>query len=329
MNDVPAAFLETEINGSIQRYPLAAMCRVGRTDGNELVVPDESVSRTHAILHCGESGAYSIFDMGSSNGTFVNGVRVTTPVELRDGDRIALGSCEFRFQQPKPLIAVEPKHIDFGSTNVMLTQKRISVLVVDIRNFTGLAQRLDPSTLSLVAGSLFRESGLLLQARGAWGQKYIGDAVMAVWVHGTNPGPADMIKVLETACSLARIAGGLQAKFGLAEPIRVGCGINFGPASLGNLGSVGNADHTALGETVNRAFRLESATREINFDLLVGEGTYAFLEPVAAITAVFQPYTMTLKGYPQPITAYATNFPILEAALASGQSVTGSLPIQR
>jgi adenylate cyclase len=323
MSDLPAAFLEGDIQGSVRRFLLSAMCRVGRTDGNELVIPDESVSRRHAMLNCSPSGVYSIFDMGSSNGTFVNGVRVTTPVELRHGDRIVLGSCEFHFRQPTPTLAVEAKG-DYGSTNVLLTQKHISVLVVDIRNFTGLAQRLDPNTLSLVASAFFRESGLLLQERGAWGQKYIGDAVMAVWEHSKNPVESEFIKVLDAACRLSRIAAGLQVKFALTDPIRVGAGINFGPASLGNIGSVGTADHTALGETVNRAFRLESATKENHFDLLIGEGVYWFLEPVTSLAGIFQPLSVSLRGYLEPVSAYAANFPSLEAALTSGRSAAGS-----
>jgi adenylate cyclase len=329
MSEAAAAFLEGEIQGSAQCIPLAAVCRVGRIDGNELVIPDESVSRNHAILHCGESGMYLIHDMGSSNGTFVNGARVTTPVQLRDGDRIALGSCEFQFHQPRPAGPAEPGPGAFGSTHVIMIQKDISVLAADIRNFTGLAQRLDPGTLSLIIGSFFRESGLLLQQRGAWGQKYIGDAVMAVWVHSSNPGPGDIVNVCWVACGLARIAAGLQAKFGLSEPIRIGGGINSGLASLGNIGSVGNADHTALGETVNRAFRLESMTREINVDLAIGEGTYRIIEPVTELAAVFRPCTLSLKGYTQPVAAFATNFPSLEAAVVSCPSNVGGSARQR
>jgi adenylate cyclase len=321
-----AAFFEGEILGSNKRIPLSEVCRVGRIEGNEVVIPDETVSRNHALLLRVPSGLYFLHDVGSSNGTFVNGVRVTTPVPLRDGDRVTLGSCEFRFQQPKPIRQASGDGTEPGpplATRRVMLQKHISVLVADIRNFTGLAQRLDPGALSQIVGSFFRESGLLLQKSGAWGQNYAGDAVMAVWVHAGNPGPGDVVNVCRVACGMAGIAAGLQERFGLDETIRIGGGINSGLASLGNISGVGNADHTALGETVNRAFRLESMTREINFDLAIGESTYRIVEPVTEIAAVFSPCTLTLKGYSQPVTAYATRFSSLEGPLAGIRATQG------
>jgi adenylate cyclase len=86
---------------------------------------------------------------------------------------------------------------------------------------------------------------------------------------------------------------------------------------LGNIGGIGSADHTALGETVNRAFRLESMTREINADLAIGEGTYRILEPMKEVAAVFSPCTLNLKGYAQPVRAFATHFSSLEAVVAN------------
>src|ERR1051326_4238127 len=74
--------------------------RLGRTGDNRIVVPNEWVSRQHALVQRIENGQYYLFDLGSRNGTFLNGVRVTVPVPLNDGDRISLGDFDISFHCP-------------------------------------------------------------------------------------------------------------------------------------------------------------------------------------------------------------------------------------
>jgi len=59
-------------------------------------------------------------------------------------------------------------------------------------------------------------------------------------------------------------------------PIAIGIGINSGEAVIGNMGSESRFDYTAIGDAVNTGARLESATKEAGFDLLIGEGTAMF-----------------------------------------------------
>src|SRR6266508_4370730 len=74
--------------------------RVGRGDTNQVVVPDDLVSRNHALLQRSESGEFILIDMGSRNGSFVNGCRVSIPAALKDGDTITLGPYSFTFHRP-------------------------------------------------------------------------------------------------------------------------------------------------------------------------------------------------------------------------------------
>lgn len=69
--------------------------RIGRRPGLDLTLPSESVSREHAEISC-DGKRVSIRDLGSANGTFVNGRRLDEEVELRPGDRIQFGSVELR-----------------------------------------------------------------------------------------------------------------------------------------------------------------------------------------------------------------------------------------
>jgi hypothetical protein len=69
---------------------------IGREPGLDLVVDDPSVSRTHARLEPRPDGVYRLTDLGSSNGTFVNGVRLQSG-PVHNGDRVQLGNVVFLF----------------------------------------------------------------------------------------------------------------------------------------------------------------------------------------------------------------------------------------
>ena len=279
-----AAWLEGEIQGQAQRFELdtdrAIRVRQKRS-GHEYDCPGRSsdVAKSRDAADYSTSAPLSLLDLGSSNGTLVNGGRITAPRVLRNGDRITMGSHEFTFCQEAggaPETAIEDAEL--AATNVQFARKLITVLVIDIRDYTGLAQRIDSEKLTQVAGALFRDAGKVLQERGAWAQKYIGDAMMAVWVHKAHgPAPGEIMSILGSVQNLLAIVDTLQGQFGLDTPVRIGCGINSGWASVGNVGSVAASDYTALGDVVNMAFRLESATRGIDCDLLVGNETMDFL----------------------------------------------------
>lgn len=80
-------------------FPLETnLVTIGRGLNNELIVEDARVSRQHAQIRF-KSRRYFIGDLGSTNGTYVNGVAVTTDQALRDGDTVSFGGLEMRFHQ--------------------------------------------------------------------------------------------------------------------------------------------------------------------------------------------------------------------------------------
>jgi len=319
MSDVPTAYLEVEVNGQVRRFPLAGdrILRIGRSEKSNLVLNEDPVSRNHAMLQCSDLGKFYITDCNSRNGTLVNGARVAAPVVLHPGDRIRIGTHELTFHQDADGEQRSSDSIEKQpSTNVVFALSLITVLVVDIRNFTGLAQLVEASKLSQVTGTLFRAAGDVLQERGAWAQKYIGDAVMALWLHKKHdPEPAELVAVFDGLACLERIVAGLQQQFELAAPIRIGAGINSGWASVGNVGSIASSDYTALGDVVNMTFRLEAATKELASDIALGQGTYEFLASCMDAPQLFQKRVVTLKGYNQPATVFSAHLSSLPAVL--------------
>jgi hypothetical protein len=80
-----------------QRFPLKPNTRLGRGPENEIVLRDPQVSRYHAVINLTGS-EYVIADLGSANGTSVNGVRISQPCPLNQGDVVAIGSDQLVFR---------------------------------------------------------------------------------------------------------------------------------------------------------------------------------------------------------------------------------------
>lgn len=322
LHPVPHLLLRSE-SGS-QRFPLTGSnCwTIGRSEENNFVLPDRWISRNHAMLQCMDTGEYYLIDLGSRNGSFVNGRRVSIPVTLHNGDRLTFGQTELEFYSPKPVNAVASLNLDskdFTATATLHVRRLISVLVVDIRNFTGLTRQLDEKILSELIGTWFRHAGDIIREYGSWVDKYIGDAVMAIWIHGTQGVNDDeMLRVFRALSALHKMTTDLYNHYPLPFPLRVGAGINTGFAMVGNTGSGDRPDYTALGDTVNAAFRLETSTKQIGLDVAVGETTYKHL--LSAIgtensAQLFKQYSVQLKGYDTPTITYACSFADLDLFL--------------
>jgi adenylate cyclase len=77
-------------------YSIGGKARIGRSETSEIVLADPSVSREHAVVEI-RAGEPVVRDLGSTNGTFVNGRRVRAQ-SLRDGDELVFGSTKMRFE---------------------------------------------------------------------------------------------------------------------------------------------------------------------------------------------------------------------------------------
>ena len=165
-------------------------------------------------------------------------------------------------------------------------------------------------------GTWFRRAGEIISEHGSWVDKYIGDAVMAVWVHSADGAtPEDMLKMMRAVSSLAAMTHQLHEQFPLPFPLRIGAGVNTGYAMVGNTGTGERPDYTAIGDTVNAAFRFESSTKELGLDIAIGTDTYDCLKAVGVDEAFFHRYTVTMKGYDTPIMTHAGTFVDLQRFL--------------
>lgn len=311
-------------------------CGVGRSAQNTVVLPSEMVSRNHAMIQKNESGGYSVFDLGSRNGTFLNSRRLVAPASLRNGDVLSIGSFVLVFSDAaSPVLEQQPApDFDPAQTRVHLRTLKITVMVIDIRDFTGLARGLGESRIAEVIGSFNHETGAIFENAGAWAVKFIGDAVMAVWDHRDEPPLACLRTAIRTAVAVQNLAARFQTQYDLPRPLLIGIGINTGLASIGNLGSGITSDYTALGDVVNKAFRLESSTRVLDADLAFGDEVRATLAGLP-VENVLRAAQVQLKGYAEGCTVYAMRasavpqlIPLIEGALSASVQPAAAMPGQ-
>jgi adenylate cyclase len=291
---------------------------IGRSDDSDFVITDRWISRNHAMLQAMENGEMYLIDLGSRNGSFLNGRRVGIPVTLKNGDRLTFGQTELVYHAPQAAITPGSKPArELTATAALHVRRLISVLVVDIRDYTVLTRRLDEEILSELIGSWFRQAGQIIRQNGSWVDKYIGDAVMAVWIHGSNErtSPEEIQPAFRVVQQLHQMTAALSEKYPVPFPMRIGAGINTGFAMVGNTGSGDRPDYTALGDTVNAAFRLESATKQARCDVLMGSLTQQCLNPQADLSQFFQPHALQLKGYDETVSAYGCGFEQLDQCL--------------
>jgi adenylate cyclase len=292
---------------------------IGRGRGNDIVIDHASISRRHAMLQVTDSGEVYLVDCGSRNGSFLNGYRVSMRIKLTDGDRLTFGeaSAEFRCTETTPM-GSEIRTV--GGTVPVQQRRMVSVLVVDIRDFTVLSREIGEQKLAELIGCFFQRAGKIIHRYSSRMEKYIGDAVMGVWFHDENEeSDLNILRPFEAAGAIHRVTIELNAEFTLPFQLRVGAGVNTGFAMVGNSGGAGAADFTALGDTVNAAFRLESATKAIGCDIAIGELTYKRLQLVAGESIPFVANSVHLKGM-GPATAYSCRFADLDAFLTAAPS---------
>jgi adenylate cyclase len=148
----------------------------------------------------------------------------------------------------------------------------VTVLFADIRNFTSMSEALAPEEVVEVLNTYFTEMvDLVFQHQGTL-DKFVGDALMAVF--GVPlPIPQAAVRAVECALAMQRHLKQMQAAG--QTPIQgMRIGINTGEAIVGNIGSAKRMDFTVVGDVVNVAARLQELAKEVDADTLISDATF-------------------------------------------------------
>ncbi|MBP5603059.1 MAG: HAMP domain-containing protein [Treponema sp.] len=184
--------------------------------------------------------------------------------------------------------------------------KNATVFFSDIRSFTAMSEKMTaPQVVEFLNDYFTRMVDCVNKTNGIV-DKFIGDAVMAVWgAATTNGSPEEDAWAAVKAALMMRIAlyhfNQNQIKHG-RNPIKIGCGINSGPIVAGQIGSEDHMNYTVIGDTVNLASRTEALNKPFATDILITENTYLLIKD--KIIAEEMP-GVHVKGKTDPIKMYA------------------------
>ncbi|MEO2014670.1 MAG: adenylate/guanylate cyclase domain-containing protein [Fuerstiella sp.] len=185
-------------------------------------------------------------------------------IARRSEERFRAALSQFFSPKVANLLSTDPKLMDGQDAE-------ISVLFCDIRGFTSVTEQIGPKmTIEWINDVMSELSQCVIDRDGVL-VDYVGDELLAMWgVPGEQPDHA--ARAIETAQAMLHAIEVLRSRWKDSFPQRfaAGIGINTGPARVGNVGSRQKFKYGPLGNTVNLASRLQSATKQLGVDCIAG-----------------------------------------------------------
>jgi adenylate cyclase len=173
----------------------------------------------------------------------------------------------------------------------------LSVLFMDVRGFTAFSEQAAATEVVARLNALYEVVVPVILRHGGHANKFIGDGLLAIFgAPGRLPDHAD-----RALAASVDIIDCVEEQF--AGDLRVGVGVNSGSAVVGTVGGGGRLDFTVIGDTVNTAARVESATRDTGDDILITEATRSRLRGAQHRLAERPP--MSLKGKGEAVRVFA------------------------
>jgi adenylate cyclase len=291
---------------------------IGRSPENNLVLEDPKASRKHAEVRMIGTGRYRLSDLGSANGTWLNGRLLAIPRDLQDGDVIEIGATILRFENEEGTGVSLP--IEVGGTATRMANECIVVLVTDIRNYTSMSETLPADKFSAFVKGWFRESTSIIESQAGIIDKFIGDAILCYWRVDSMENPSREINMaLSTTSALIEAAKRFSGRLSTLFPgyqFRIGAGINMGIAVMGNVGTAENQSITIVGDCVNVAFRLEALTKQKQVNVIASSNVVKWAEPDYKFLSLGE---VEVKGRSKPVSIYAL---VLEDSAHTGSDPT-------
>jgi signal transduction histidine kinase/ligand-binding sensor domain-containing protein/class 3 adenylate cyclase len=177
-------------------------------------------------------------------------------------------------------------------------KKEMTILFSDIRSFTALSEKMTPEENFRFINAFLERMEPVIAAHDGFIDKYIGDAIMALF----DRAPDDAVRA--GIAMLERLEGfnGERRARGL-EPVAIGIGVNTGSLMLGTVGGPGRMDSTVISDAVNLASRIEGLTKAFAVPLLVSDQSIRALhDPGPFLTRVVG--RAKVKGKEEPVTVH-------------------------
>ena len=226
-------------------------------------------------------------DLATGFNTMVDGLKE------RDKLRTTMG---------KYMTQVVMDHLMNGQVALGGASIEVTILFSDIRSFTTISEKMEAQALVGLLNEYFTEMVTAVMSEDGVVDKYIGDAIMAVF-GAPVPKPQDAVHAVRAAVKMSEALATLNVRLvarGLA-PLATGIGIHTGAVVAGNIGSERRMEYTVIGDAVNLASRLETATKELGVHILISEDTYELTKDHIEARPVKE---IHVKGRAKPVMTY-------------------------
>ena len=185
------------------------------------------------------------------------------------------------------------------------TDKEMTMLFSDIRGFTTITEQMGGKEIVPKLNEYLKEMvPAVFEFNGSL-DKFIGDAVMAVWGNVKTEGAKiDAMSAVRSAVSMRKRLAALNERWAEEgkEPFHIGIGLHSGHAIFGNIGSDDRMDPTVIGDAVNLAARLESLTKKYQSDIIVSESIANYVKEDFVLRSVD---LVTVKGKSEAVAIFS------------------------
>ena len=190
-------------------------------------------------------------------------------------------------------------------------EREVTILFADLRGFTTLSERLTPPELLALLNRYLDRMGVAIEAHGGVIDKFIGDAIMALFGAPVAQGDA-AARALAAARAMESALAALNTELDAEgrPPLAIGIGINTARVVAGNIGSSRRLNYSVIGDGVNVAARLQALTRVADYrtNIILSAATRAAADRAAADARPLG--TVTVKGRSEPVEIFAIDAPL-------------------
>jgi adenylate cyclase len=189
-----------------------------------------------------------------------------------------------------------------GEIRFQPEKKQVTLVFCDIRGFTTLAESMSPEDMVEILNRYFTEMIKIIFKYGGTLDKFIGDALMAMFGAPASTGDDACNAVIAAIDMQNCLVAFNEEQTKLGKPhLQVGIGINTGTVVVGNIGSDQRMEYTAIGDNVNLASRLEGANKEYGTRIMISEWTH---EAVGSKFITRELDLIRVKGKEKPVKVF-------------------------
>jgi len=240
-----------------EKIELGEKCILGRARDSQLMLDSKEVSRRHAMIYRQGEYEYWVADLGSANGTRLNGRHLSQHRQLTDRDKIELGGITYVFRQQKTVAAMRDQMPQATGTIAAVRSFNCWLLVGDIAGSTAMVRKMPEDEAALQTGAMLTKWQSIVEEHHGLVNKFLGDGFLAYWPDS----PDTARSVLASLDEFKLLQQNSPSPFRLV--LHHGLAMSGGAPSLG--------EESLLGKEVHFAFRMEKLASTLGVAVLLSE----------------------------------------------------------